>query len=97
MLVQKLRQHVIVPIGKDRCGNIHSVTDDSPGRVSTAIYLRLNLFNDDALTAFYWFHTLFEVQVFFRLVTIRLLAFQRWAELPCILRHMGQRVTPIAG
>jgi hypothetical protein len=47
---------MVVAIGKDRGRYIHTISHDPPGRVAPAVHLRFDVFDNDALAAFNWFH-----------------------------------------
>ncbi len=50
------RRNVIVPIAKDGGGHLYFVAAKPARGISPAVDLRLNVFDDDALAAFNWFH-----------------------------------------
>lgn len=48
---------VVVTVRKDRGGDRDGIANGPPGGITTAVDLRLNLFNDYALATFNWFHS----------------------------------------
>jgi hypothetical protein len=56
VLVQQARGNVIVAIREDRGGYVNPIAYDAARVVTAAVHLRLNLFDDDALSAFGRFH-----------------------------------------
>ena len=54
--VEQTPRDVVVAIAEDCGGNRDRVAKDSFCGVATAVNLRLNFFDDDALSAFYRFH-----------------------------------------
>ena len=54
---EQARGDVVVTIGEDGSGDFYGVADEAAGGIAATVHLRLNLFDDDALTAFGRFHS----------------------------------------
>jgi hypothetical protein len=55
-LVKEAGEDVVVAVGEDGCGDGDAVAEEAAGRGEAACDLGLDVFDDDALTAFGRFH-----------------------------------------
>ena len=56
VLVEQARGDVVMAIGEDGGGYADVVAEETARGIAAAIDLRLDGFDDDSLTAFFWFH-----------------------------------------
>jgi hypothetical protein len=56
MLVEEAGEDVVVTVGEDGGRDLHAIIEEAAGGLASAVDLRLDLFDDDSLAAFDWFH-----------------------------------------
>jgi GH15 family glucan-1,4-alpha-glucosidase len=56
VFVEELGSYVVVAVGEDGCGDVDAIAEEAAGGIAAAIDLGLDVFNDDALASFDWFH-----------------------------------------
>jgi hypothetical protein len=57
MLVEQAGGDVVVAVGEDGGSDVYGIAKDAAGGVTATIDLGLDVFDDDALAAFYGFHS----------------------------------------